>query len=110
MERFVTKDIVVIEFNFTNLSATRRRPALILASLSGDDLIVCEITSVIRNDNYVVSLENKDLEFGKLKINSIIRPNRILTIENSKIIYRFGKLKEEKFNEVLGKLRGIFKI
>ena len=68
MERFVAGDIVVVAFPFTDLSSARRRPALVLTNLEGDDVIICEITSVMRKDSYVVSLENKDLESGKLII------------------------------------------
>ncbi len=62
MERFVEGDIIVISFPYTDFSAARKRPALVLANLEGDDIIICEITSRMRKDNYVVSLENKDLE------------------------------------------------
>jgi len=60
MERFVTGDIVVVPFPFTDLSTTRKRPALVLANLEGDDVVICEITSRIRKDHYIVSLESKN--------------------------------------------------
>lgn len=50
MERFVAGDIVVVSFPFTDLSSSRKRPALVLANLEGDDIILCEITSKIRKD------------------------------------------------------------
>ena len=57
MERFVAGDIIVVSFPFTDLSSSRKRPALILANLEGDDIVICEITSVMRKDLYVVQLE-----------------------------------------------------
>ena len=54
MERLVTWDIVVVPFPFADLSSVRRRPALILSNLEGDDIIICKITSVMRKDLYVV--------------------------------------------------------
>ena len=110
MEKFVAGDIVVVPFPFTDLSSARKRPALALSNLEGDDIIICEITSVMRKDSYVVSLENKDLESGKLKTNSIIRPNRILTIDKSKINYKFGKIKDSKLQEVMGKIKIVFRL
>lgn len=109
MERFVAGDIVVVSFPFTDLSDSRRRPALVLANL-GDDVIICEITSIMRNDLYVVLLENNDLESGKLKVRSIIRPNRIVTIHKSKINYKFGKIKDSKLQEVLAKVKIVFSL
>src|SRR3989344_7812639 len=110
MERFVVGDIVVVPFPFTDLSSTRKRPALVLPNLEDDDIVICEITSVMRKDAYVVPLENKDLESGKLRTDSIIRPNRILTIAKNKINYKFGKIKDSKLQEVLEKIKIIFKL
>ena len=56
MERFIVGDIVVVPFPFSELSFARKRPALVLANLEGDDIVISEITSVIRKDSYVVSL------------------------------------------------------
>ena len=110
MERFVAGDIIVVSFPFTDLSSTRKRPALVLANLESDDIVICEITSAMRKDSYVVQLENKDLESGRLKTNSIIRPNRILTIHKDKINYKFDKIKDSKLREVLEKIKIVFRI
>jgi hypothetical protein len=52
--RFVVGDVVIVPFPFSDLSESKRRPALVLAVLTGDDLILCQITSqsvrVIRID------------------------------------------------------------
>lgn len=110
MERFVAGDIVVVPFPFTDLSFTRKRPALVLADLADEDLILCEITSRPKRDNYSITLEIPDLDEGKLKLRSTIRPNRLLTINKSKIDYKFGKIKQTKLQEVLHKLKYIFNV
>src|SRR3990167_6414311 len=110
MERFVAGDIIVVSFPFTDLSSTRKRPALVLSNVEGEDVIMCEITSVMRKDAYVITLENKDLESGKLKNKSIIRPNRLLTLHINKINYKFGKVKDLKLQEVLEKIKILFKL
>lgn len=110
MERLVAGDIIVVSFPFTDLSTTRKRPALVLSNLEGDDIIICEITSRIKKDKYIVSLENEDLELGNLRTKSIIRPNRLLTIHKGKINYKFGKIKKEKLEETIEKVREIFRL
>jgi hypothetical protein len=52
MERPVKGDIVVIPFPFSDLSASKKRPALVVASLTGDDVILSQITSAAKNDQY----------------------------------------------------------
>jgi len=45
MGEFVKGDVVVLPFPFTDLSDRKKRPAFVVADLSGDDIIVCQITS-----------------------------------------------------------------
>ncbi|MFA6084453.1 hypothetical protein [Mucilaginibacter sp.] len=45
MAKFIKGDVVVIPFPFSDLSGSKRRPALVLADLPGDDIILCQITS-----------------------------------------------------------------
>lgn len=109
MERFVKGDIIVFPFPFSDLSANKRRPALILSVLEGDELILCQITSEARYDKYSIELKNSDFKQGKLNIISMIRSNRLFTGEKSLIKYKIGSLKESKLNNVIDKLIKIFK-
>jgi len=104
MERFVKGDVVVLPFPFSDLSATKRRPALIIANLAGDDCILCQITSEARKDEYAIVLENKDFKVGNLNKTSTIRPNRLFTADRSIISYKVGSLKEIKIKEVEEKI------
>lgn len=109
MERFVKGDVVVVPFPFSDLSATKRRPALVLVSLTGDDYILCQITSEPRKDEYAIVLEDKDFKVGSLNKPSMIRPNRLFTADRSIISYKVGSLKENKLKEIEDKIIKIFK-
>jgi hypothetical protein len=41
MGRFVKGNVVVVSFPFSDLSGSKRRPALVLADLDGDDILLC---------------------------------------------------------------------
>ena len=56
MAKFVKGSIVIVPFPFSDLSNSKRRPALVLANLKGDDLILCQITSQAFNDDYSIIL------------------------------------------------------
>ena len=45
MGEFMKGDVVVVPFPFSDLSANKKRPALVVATLTGDDVILCQITS-----------------------------------------------------------------
>ena len=109
MERLVKGDVVVIPFPFSDLSAAKKRPAVIVANLTGDDYIVAQITSVDRRDTYSISLEIKDFTAGKLPHDSMIRPNKIFTADKSLISYRAGSINDRKVKEIEKTLINIFK-
>ncbi|MCX6804120.1 MAG: type II toxin-antitoxin system PemK/MazF family toxin [Candidatus Diapherotrites archaeon] len=100
MEEFVKGSVVVLPFPFTDLSSTKKRPALIIATLAGDDCIVCQITGKVINDKYVIEMEDKDIISGKLDGTSYIRANKIFTADKSIILYKVGTLISEKMNKV----------
>jgi len=108
MERPVKGDIVVIPFPFSDLSASKKRPALVVANLTGDDVILSQITSAAKNDQYSILLAKNDFSAGNLKVESRIRPNRLFTADKSIVEYRAGTLKKEKMKEVEQKLISIF--
>ncbi len=45
MGRFVKGDVVVTPFPFSDLQVAKRRPALVVATFPGDDVLLCQITS-----------------------------------------------------------------
>jgi mRNA interferase MazF len=104
MARFIKGDIVIVPFPFSDLSQSKRRPALVIANLTGDDLILCQITSQAITDSYVVSLNNNDFETGSLNRPSNIRPNRIFTADQSIIVSVAGHLKSTKTSQAIANI------
>jgi len=109
MEEFVKGDIVVLPFPFTDLSSTKKRPALVIATLQGDDLIVVQITGQVIFDSYVIELKDGDILDGKLDGVSYIRTNKLFTADKSIIQYKIGALINEKMSEVENKIIDIIK-
>jgi mRNA interferase MazF len=95
METFVRGNVVVIPFPFSDLSATKRRPALVLANLEGNDILLCQITSQYRDEKHVVPLKTTDFNMGALPVNSYIRPERIFTADQTIILRTVGIVSKE---------------
>jgi mRNA interferase MazF len=108
MGRFVKGDIVVVPFPFSDLTQSKKRPALVLANLNGDDLILSQITSQNIYDSYAIKIAENDFEDGILNKSSNIRPNKIFTADENIILYKLAHLKEEKIEEVTDKIISIF--
>jgi mRNA interferase MazF len=100
MERFVKGEVVVVLFPFSDLSEAKKRPALVLADLMGNDIILCQITSKNTDDIYSIHLSQTDFAKGSLNKESNIRPNRIFTADKKIIAKKIGKLKPEKYDIV----------
>jgi len=101
LAKFVKGEVVVIPFPFSDLTQAKRRPALILTELEGDDLILCQITSQAVQDNYIIPITDDDFETVSLKKPSNVKPNRIFTADSHLVSYRIGNLKIGKLTEVI---------
>ena len=109
MGRFIKGDVVVVPFPFSDLTMSKRRPALVIAELSGDDLILCQITSQDIRDEYALELLGSDFESGSLNKPSNIRPNRLFTADHHIVLYKTGHLKDVKIRRVVDALIEIVK-
>jgi len=104
MAKFVKGDVVIVPFPFSDLTQAKRRPAVVVANLRGNDLILCQITSQTVSDEYAINIDNSDFSTGGLNQISNIRPNRLFTADESIILYKAGQLIPEKLAEVIVKI------
>ncbi|BAY35057.1 transcriptional modulator of MazE/toxin MazF (plasmid) [Nostoc carneum NIES-2107] len=101
VENLVKGDVISVPFPFSDASATKRRPVLVIAESDSNNIIVCPITSKPGRD-YEIKLEDQDFRVGKLNLSPCyIRPNIIATVDKSNVIRQIGKLKDGKLNEVI---------
>lgn len=99
MEVFAKGEIVILPFPFSDLQGAKIRPALVVATLEGDDLILCQITSKERRDTYSLPVSREDID-GNLPYTSNIRPNKLFTADRSIIRESIGTLKKSKMREI----------
>jgi mRNA interferase MazF len=104
----VAGEVVVLPFPQTNLRAGKRRPALVVAELTGDDLILCQITTQARSDAYSIPLVATDFDRGRLAVDSFIRSNRLFTVDHSVVLYVAAKVTDAKLQEARAVLRALF--
>jgi len=89
------------KFPFSDLSGSKRRPALVIADLPGDDILLCQITSKSSRDPLAVPLSHSDFASGSLPVASYIRPARIFTADKNIIIRKAGTIKTPVLNTVI---------
>jgi mRNA interferase MazF len=104
MERFVKADVVVLPFPFSNLKGAKRRPALVLADLPGDDVILCQITSQESKDSFAIPLNQSDFIVGSLPTQSYIRTSRIFTADKKIILRKSDTIYNATFSTTLNRI------
>jgi|SRR5579859_1721370 len=104
MGRFIRGTVVVVPFPFSDLQGSKRRPALVIASLGGSDVILCQITSQNSSDTHSILILNSDFANGSLNKDSYVRPGKIFTADANIIIKQAGILKSSKTEEIISKI------
>lgn len=105
-------EIVLLDFPFTNNKGSKLRPAIIVGiSDMHDDLLVAYITSEVENyiwSEYAVSVKQSNLQNGIIKHESVIRCDKLITVNHSRIArHKVALLKKNKISEVLRKIAAI---
>ena len=108
MGQFAVGQIVSALFPFSDLSSRKYRPALIVAIVDFDDLILCQITSKPYASSMAIVLLESDFTRGNLPIKSYIRPDKLFTAEVLIVSKVYGKLKPAKLQQVEKILRSHF--
>ncbi len=99
-------DVLLIPFPFTDLSATKKRPVLVLTSVNSyGGFIGLQITSK-QGYQESVQIGKHDFAVGTLPIISFIRTDKIFTLNRSIVFYRVGKITENAFKRVEDSLCG----
>ena len=107
MITFNKGDVILIPFPFTDLSATKQRPALIVSSdqfnNKHNDVIVMAISSQIPyqipEDEYLLS--SADMKTSGLPRKSIIKLGKVVTINQSLVIKKLGKISNQTVTSIL---------
>ena len=104
-------DIVWAPVRFTDLSGGKVRPMLVLADVRDaqeNDWIVCEITTSPIPHTRAILITQNDLESGRLRRASQVRPDRILTLSEGLFQNTAGRLNDAKLGEILTAVRNLF--
>ena len=101
-------DIVLVPFPFTDLTGAKNRPALILAVFEGV-IIVSFITSQLKwHEEFDVLIIPDDS--NSLKRVSILRLNKIVTLDKDLVLGKLGFLSGDHLINVYQNLVEMFKV
>lgn len=109
MERFKVGNIVSVTFPFSNLKGQKLRPALVLAEVEFNNLILCQITSKPYSSKTAIRITPEDFIEGGLSIISYVRPDKLFTADTTIIKSVIGQLNVRTGKNILQSVLKIFK-
>lgn len=104
--------IILVPFPFTDLTAAKLRPALVLY-VGEMDVVISFISSRISKQSHTnVILRKKDDGFEKsgLKTDSVIKLDKIATVLKDLIVGELGELDDNLKQEINHKLKTMFEL
>ena len=93
--------VVLVRFPFSDLSASKLRPAIVLAGVDRDDWILCQITSNPYADTRAVEIGDSDFASGNLMRTSYARPGKLFSANTSLMQRVAGSLTQAKVMAVV---------
>ncbi len=93
--------IVIIPFPFSDLSATKLRPAVVLADTKHGDWLLCQITSKPYSDPQAVQLTPTELKQGTLNSVSFVRPMKLFTASESLMVKRVAIVNDATYKAIV---------
>ena len=101
--------IVLTPFPYTELSATKLRPVLMLRQASHfDDWLVCMVSSQVQqaetNFDEIISSTDSDFADSGLKMPSVLRLSRLAVLDGSLLLGSIGAISEERLGNVRQRL------
>jgi len=100
------KTIVLTKFPFTDLSSSKRRPAVIISKVKDEepDVIVSFISSVIpenpKETDYILETTHKDFNQTGLKKTSVFKMDKLATLEKSIFAGELGSVSDNIYEEL----------
>ena len=92
--------VVLLPFPFSDLSASKLRPAVVLADAGRADWLLCQITSQPYADARAETLLDSDFAEGGLRLPSYARPAKLFTANASLVRSVAGQLTAQAHERV----------
>lgn len=107
-------DIVLVRFPFTDLSSEKLRPALVLVpeNEEGDVLLAFITTQLDKKaaQDIIISLKEPDFHKTGLKKESLIKLNKIATLNKRILLGKIGEVSFSLMNKVNANLKELLKL
>ena len=99
--KFRKFDIVLTLFPFTDLTNAKKRPALVVKDLEGENIIVCQITTKKHSLAKYGAQLKKDFCEGDIRFDSYVYADIIVTLHEKIIEKKIGFVKDTNVRKLI---------
>jgi PemK-like, MazF-like toxin of type II toxin-antitoxin system len=96
--------VVLVRFPFSDLTASKLRPAVVLAHAGGVDWVLCQVTSNPYGDPSAVPITVTSFASGGLGRESVARPGKLFTASETLFVRTAGQLTSAFHRELVGRV------
>lgn len=106
MQAYKQGELVHLFFPFADAATAKRRPALVLLDTGDEDIVVARVTSQMSRTVYDVDI----VEWSQagLLLPSVIRVNKLATLEKRIVERRIGELSSGDWSRVLAAIQHLW--
>jgi mRNA interferase MazF len=98
MKTYVSGEVLLLSFPFSDGSGSKRRPALVLLDTGDDDIIVALITSQAQRTKFDVVLH--EWQSAGLMLPSVVRVHKLATLQRNLVDRSLGQLTSDDWTNV----------
>ncbi|MBI4719067.1 MAG: type II toxin-antitoxin system PemK/MazF family toxin [Planctomycetes bacterium] len=108
---FRQRDLLLVPVPFSDLTHRKVRPVVVLSNdaynREGPDVLVAAITSNMAPRPYTLPLDTPQLEEGTMRRPSLIRSDKLFSIDQSIVFGRFGRVHVETLVRIGEEIRAL---
>ena len=104
MTKYHQRDLLLVPVPFTDFTSRKIRPIVVISNDAynklGPDLLVAAITSNLSPRPYSLELDTSLLESGTMKRPSLIRADKVFSVDQRIVLKRFGRIGRATFEGI----------
>ena len=104
MTVYKRRAVILVPFPFSDLSYSKKRPALVLADIHERDELICMMLTSALSIDPKVDISIKDIDLAGLPKPTVARLSRLFTLKQSLVIKKLGIIEKEEFGDIARRL------
>lgn len=105
------REVLLVPIPFSDLTSRKVRPVVVLSNdvynRGGSDLLVAGITSNVSPRSYTVELDTPQMEKGVMRHPSLVRADKIFSIDQAIILKTIGIVCRSTFEQIRQQVRDL---